>query len=148
MSKLFHEFIHDPAVWRTLYCTVCLPLPSGPFPWQSTRFLQRALVHSAQLARAWTTEPLTLISEKVFTGPRSIEEDRFKWVCGRWLLVSKGMKQLRSRDVESGSEQVLWDRGAFTFWAAASVMNPLGHFIYVAVHLGKGHLTDPVYVSW
>lgn len=58
------------------------------------------------------------------------------------------MKQLRSRDVESGSEQVLWDRGAFTFWAAASVMNPLGHFIYVAVHLGKGHLTDPVYVSW
>ncbi|KAF8554039.1 hypothetical protein OG21DRAFT_1509348 [Imleria badia] len=144
VCKLFQAIIYDPAVWRTLYCTARLPLPPGPFPWQTTRFLQRALVHSARLARAWTTEPLTLISKKVFTGPRSIEDDRFKWVCGRWLIVSKDMKQLRSRDVETGSEQVLWDHGSFAFWAAASVMNPLEHFIYVAVHLDKGRLSNPV----
>ncbi|KAF8439697.1 hypothetical protein L210DRAFT_3540024 [Boletus edulis BED1] len=54
------------------------------------------------------------------------------------------MKQLRSRDIETGSEQVLWDHGSFAFWAATWVMNSTGHFIYIAVHLGKGHVTDPV----
>lgn len=57
------------------------------------------------------------------------------------------MKQLESRDVETGSQQLLWDHGTFAFWAAASVMCPVGHFMYIAVHLGKGHVTDPVYVS-
>lgn len=147
VSKLFRAITRDPAVWRTVYSTARLPLPPGPFPWQSIHFLQRALVHSARLARAWTTEPLTLLSRKIFTGPRSIEDDRFKWVRGRWLIVSKNMKQIRSRDVETGSEQVLWDHGSFANWAAASVMNPLGHLIYVAVHLGAGRLADPVYVS-
>lgn len=144
VSKLFRAIIHDPAVWRAVYSTARLPLPPGPFPWQSIHFLQRTLVHSARLARVWTTKPLTLISRKVFTGPRSIEDDRFKWVCGRWLIVSKNMKQLRLRDVETDSEQVLWDHGPFAHWAAASVMNPLGHFVYIAVHLKKGYLEDPV----
>ena len=147
VSKLFRAIIRDIAIWRTVYSTTRLPLPPGPFPWQSIHFLQRALVHSARIAHVWTAEPLTRISKKVFTGPRSIEDDRFKWVRGRWLIVSKNMKQLRSRDVETDSEQLLWDHGSFAYWAAASVMNPLGHFIYVAVHLGKGHLEDPVYVS-
>ncbi|KAG6377948.1 hypothetical protein JVT61DRAFT_14742 [Boletus reticuloceps] len=144
VSKVFHEIIHDPEFWRTVYATASLPLPSGPFNWQSIHFLQRALVHSTRLARTWTTEPLTLISRKVFTGPRTVEDDRFKWVHGRWLIVSKDMKQLRSRDIETGSEQVLWDHGSFAFWAATWVMNSTGHFIYIAVHLGKGHVTDPV----
>lgn len=147
VSKLFRAIIHDPAVWRTVYSTARLPLPPGPFPWQSTHFLQRTLVHSARLACVWATKPLTLISRKVFNGPRSIEDDRSKWICGRWLIVSINMKQLQSRDVETGSEQVLWDHGPFAYWAAASVTNPLGHFIYVAVHLKKGYLEDPVYVS-
>lgn len=61
--------------------------------------------------------------------------------------MSKEMKQLRSRDVETGSERVLWDHGPFAYWATTSVVIPQGHFIYVAVHLGKGRLADPVYVS-
>lgn len=147
VSKLFREIIHEPAFWRTVYATARLPLPPGPFPWQSTHFLQRTLVYSARLANTWTTEPLTLISRKIYTGPRSIDEDRFQWVCGRWLIVSKDMKQLRSRDVETGSERVLWDHGSFANWGSTSVVISQGHFIYVAVHLGRGRLADPVYVS-
>ncbi|KAF8126286.1 hypothetical protein EV363DRAFT_584455 [Boletus edulis] len=138
VSKVFHEIIHDPNVWRTAYASARLPLPPGPFHWQSIHFLQRALVHSARLARTWTTEPLTLISRKVFTGPRTVEDDRFKWVHGRWLIVSKDMKQLRSRDIETGSEQVLWDHGSFAFWAATWVMNSTGHFSLHRCASGQG----------
>ncbi|KAH0834235.1 hypothetical protein J3R83DRAFT_11552 [Lanmaoa asiatica] len=144
VSKFFRAIIQDPALWRTIYSTTRLPLPPGPFPWQSIRFLQRTLVHSARLANTWTTEPLTLISCKTYTGPPWIGDDRFQWVRGRWLIVSKGMKQLLSRDIETGSERVLWDHGSFAYWGATSVMIPQQYFIYVAVHLGSGRLEDPV----
>lgn len=122
-------------------------LVPSPGNWQSTRFLQRTLIHSARLGNTWTTEPLTLISSKRYTGLRLIDDDRFQWVCGRWLIVSKDMKQLRSRDVETGSERLLWDHGSFAHWGTTSVIIPQGRFIYVVVHLRRGHLAEPVYVS-
>lgn len=146
MSKFFQAIIRDPAVWRTVYSTTRLPLPPGPFPWQSIHFLQRALVYSARLASTWITDPLTRISTKTFTGPRAVEHDRFRWVSGRWLLVSKDMKQIISRDIDTGLEQLLWDHGSFSGWAATSLMTPRAHIFCIVIHLHRGHLEDPVYV--
>ena len=56
------------------------------------------------------------------------------------------MKQLQSRDLETGLEQVLWEGDSFAFWSVTSVMNSLGHLVYIALHMVKGRLEDPVYV--
>ncbi|KAF9236739.1 hypothetical protein BU15DRAFT_63783 [Melanogaster broomeanus] len=64
ISKQLHDVTYDSEIWKTVYAnwSTRLPLPAGPFPSQSTRFLEHTLVQSERLAQTWTSQPVKTIS--------------------------------------------------------------------------------------
>ncbi|KAF8548843.1 hypothetical protein OG21DRAFT_668791 [Imleria badia] len=127
-----------------MYADALLPRPPGPFPWQSTKFLQRTLVQSARLARRWTSQPINIISRYSLRVPSEIESS--EWVGGRWLLTCIEMKQLVSRDLDTGSEQLLCQSDdQWVSWSATScLMSTRGHLVYVGLCAENGHPGDRV----
>ncbi|KAF9222220.1 hypothetical protein BS17DRAFT_768166 [Gyrodon lividus] len=62
ISKQFRDITYDATIWKTVYANACLPRPPGPFPSQSSQFLEHTLVQSEQLAKTWTSHPIKIIS--------------------------------------------------------------------------------------
>ena len=117
-----------------MYAAAYFPRPPGPFAWQSTKFLQRALLQSARLAHCWTSQPIKVVStHKSFHQIRP--RDPCQWVCERWFIVSRGMRQFVSHDVDTGVEQTLchWDRQLITWSATCCVTSTRGHLLYVGL---------------
>ena len=136
VSKQFHAIINDPTLWRTLYADVRFPRPPGPLPWQSTKFLQQNLVHSARLSQCWTSQPMKIISRHPV--PLGSAEE-WGWVDGRWLILCTGMAQLVSHDVDTGSKYILYQSGDqfIQSWRATCCrMSTRGLLLYVVLHSG------------
>ncbi|KAF8552701.1 hypothetical protein OG21DRAFT_90322 [Imleria badia] len=128
VSKLFRDIIDDPTFWRTICADAHLPRPPGPFPWQSTKFLQRTLVQSARLAQCWTSLPLKIISKRSLQAPRGSS----RWVSERWLFTCIKRKQLVSHDLNTGHEQTLYQSDEWASWSATSCLRSTrGHLVYV-----------------
>ena len=119
-----------------MYADARLPRPPGPFSWQLTEFLQRNLVCSARLAQRWTSQPV-----KVLSVPTRCNEE-CKLLCGRWLIIMK-RDHVVSRDINTRSEQVLFERHSFHIaWDVTCCMvSDRGHLLYLGIHW-KDH---PVY---
>ncbi|KAH7911882.1 hypothetical protein BJ138DRAFT_1112792 [Hygrophoropsis aurantiaca] len=52
-SKVFHELLQERSIWADVYRGSDLPLPPGPYDWQTTAILRSALVCSAKLDAKW-----------------------------------------------------------------------------------------------
>lgn len=118
-------------IWKTIYANARLPRPPGPFPFQSTRFLEQTLLRSERLGEYWTTQPIQAVSSTQIrlVGP-SLGYPRI--LGGKWLLTFESFKQIVLHDVETRSRQVVWeDTGLITSWDACSVMSDGGLLIYV-----------------
>ncbi|KAF9230083.1 hypothetical protein BU15DRAFT_69502 [Melanogaster broomeanus] len=84
-QKQVRDITYDPAIWKTVYANAPLLRPSGPFPYQSTQFLEHTLIHSAKLAQTWTAQPVKAISRVV--GPK-ISCGILQWnvLGGKWFI--------------------------------------------------------------
>ncbi|KAF8838156.1 hypothetical protein BDN67DRAFT_971963 [Paxillus ammoniavirescens] len=104
VSKQFCDIVHDPQLWKTLYVNACVLRPPGPFPWQSIEFLERTLVQSEQLSRKWTSGSLKVTARAL----PSLNPTDWDLLFGRWLIWTDDTTNLRSHDLDTGAEQVLW----------------------------------------
>ncbi|KAF8548845.1 hypothetical protein OG21DRAFT_668942 [Imleria badia] len=129
-----------------MYADAHLPRPPGPFSWQSIKFLQRTLVHSARLAQHWTSQPMNVFSRHSLRVPLGPSTWANEWACERWLIICTGSRQLVSHDLYTGSEQLLcqWE-DPWVSWSAASCLGSTrGHLLYVGLCAENGHSGDRV----
>ncbi|KAF9236737.1 hypothetical protein BU15DRAFT_76698 [Melanogaster broomeanus] len=93
VSKQLHDVTYDSEIWKTVYAnwSTRLPLPPGPFPSQSTQFLEHALVQSERLAQTWTSQPVKTISRVLPLEPDILPQDPVLWtvIRGRWLYLAR-----------------------------------------------------------
>lgn len=125
-------------VWKTIYANARLPRPPGPFPSQSTRFLEQTLIRSERLADCWTTRPIQAVSStRIRLGGSPLGHPRI--IGGKWLLTFESYKQIVFYDVETHYRQVLWeDTGSITSWDVCSVMSAGGPLVYVGCRKNTG----------
>ncbi|KAF9237529.1 hypothetical protein BU15DRAFT_63086 [Melanogaster broomeanus] len=131
VSKQFRDFTHDTQLWRTVYVNARLPRPPGPFPSQSTAFLESTLLHSEQLSRKWTSKPVK-ITARVLPA-----ENPLQWALlfGRWIVWSGDEMDIRCRDLDAGTEQLLWQAGDKPlYFVACSTTSADGRLIYIIVY--------------
>ncbi|KAF9237127.1 hypothetical protein BU15DRAFT_63381 [Melanogaster broomeanus] len=111
-SKQFRDITYDPAIWRTAYANAPLLRPAGPFPYQSTQFLENTLIHSERVAQTWTSQPIIKAISRVL-GPKVSCDSLWKVLGGRWFIWLETTKILcQDLDGATGSRHILWDSDA------------------------------------
>ncbi|KAF9237010.1 hypothetical protein BU15DRAFT_63517 [Melanogaster broomeanus] len=132
VSKQFREITEDSQLWRTVYASACFLRPPGPFPSQSTKFLERTLLHSEQLFRTWTSEPAK-ITGRVLPVPNPPQWDV---LSGRWFVWMDADMNIRCHDLDTDAEQVLWQHeGDELFhFVASTTASPAGRLIYIILY--------------
>ncbi|KAF9232368.1 hypothetical protein BU15DRAFT_67530 [Melanogaster broomeanus] len=81
-SKQFHDITYNRAIWKTVYANAPLLRPAGPFPYQSTQFLEHTLIHSERVAQTWTSQPVKTISR--------VLEPKIPCEDPRWTVLVAG----------------------------------------------------------
>ncbi|KAF9228255.1 hypothetical protein BS17DRAFT_330283 [Gyrodon lividus] len=134
ISKLFRDLTCDPALWKTLYANARLPRPPGPFPSQSTQFLERTLVQSERLALTWASQPIKVTSRDLVRTQLSASPPQWCVLCGRWFIWCE-TTQILCRDLDAGRLQVLWDGYAqISHFCACAVTSVDGQRVYILLH--------------
>ncbi|KAF8838228.1 hypothetical protein BDN67DRAFT_107343 [Paxillus ammoniavirescens] len=110
VSKQFRDITYDPAIWKSVYANARLPRPPGPFPSQSTQFLEHTLLQSDRLAQTWTSCPVQVISWTL--GPKLPSQLKWNVLDGRWL-VWRETTQFLCHDLDTGSRQILYGRRVY-----------------------------------
>lgn len=118
-------------IWKIIYANARVPRPPGPFPSQSTRFLEQTLIRSELLAESWATQPIKAVSStQIRLEGSALGHPRI--IGGRWLLTFESYRQIVLHNIETHSRQVLWeDTGLITCWDVCSVMSASGLLVYV-----------------
>ncbi|KIJ19575.1 hypothetical protein PAXINDRAFT_96861 [Paxillus involutus ATCC 200175] len=134
ISKQFRDITYDSAIWKTVYANACLPHPPGPFPSQSTKFLEHTLLQSERLAQTWTSHPVKVISRVL--GPKlSMSQPEWSVLDGKWL-VWREETQILCHDFDTGSHQILWEGNldlVYSGAGACSVTSVDGRRVYIAL---------------
>lgn len=120
-------------IWKIIYANARVPRPPGPFPSQSTRFLEQTLIRSELLAESWATQPIKAVSStQIRLEGSALGHPRI--IGGRWLLTFESYRQIVLHNIETHSRQVLWeDTGLITSWDACSVTSAGGLLVYVVL---------------
>ncbi|KAF8554425.1 hypothetical protein OG21DRAFT_1095400 [Imleria badia] len=126
VSKKFRDITHNRALWRVIYANARLLLPRGPFPWQSTQYLERTLLESELISKTWTSQPLKQLSRTSTSW--KLEQGRgilWSMVFGRWCIFLHG-ETIKYRDIDTNTYHFLYDGTAhpgfqFTAGAAAGI---------------------------
>ena len=106
VSKQFHSITYIPTMWRILYTNAPLPRPPGPFPFQSSRYLEDTLLRSELLAQSWTTRPMQDISSVEIPIDPGKHRGRLrgpKLLCGRWCISCESSRKFVFRDLDSNT---------------------------------------------
>ncbi|KIJ08117.1 hypothetical protein PAXINDRAFT_173094 [Paxillus involutus ATCC 200175] len=130
VSKQFYDIAHDPQLWRALYVTSCVPRPPGPFLWQSTECLERTLVQSEQLSRKWTSEPLKFAARAL----PDLYPTQWALLFGRWFIWTDDTTNLRSHNLDTGVEQVLWQVEESSRFVACPTTSVDGRMINIILY--------------
>ncbi|KAF8553182.1 hypothetical protein OG21DRAFT_1497848 [Imleria badia] len=135
VSKWFCAITYDASIWRYLYTNSCLPRPPGPFPFQSTVYLEQALLRTERLARSWMTRPMrdvSLVELQVEQQPRGV----IRLLSGRFLIGCESASRFVLHDVDANVEphasqkQVIWEQQEQVLaWAATSIATEDGRFV-------------------
>ncbi|KIJ19574.1 hypothetical protein PAXINDRAFT_8059 [Paxillus involutus ATCC 200175] len=134
VSKQFRDIAYDAAIWKTVYTNARLPRPPGPFPSQSTQFLEHTLLQSERLAQTWTSCPVKVISRTL--GPKLPSQLKWSVLDGRWL-VWRETTQFLCHDLDTGSRQILWEGNldlSYFGAGACSVTSVDGRRVYIALN--------------
>ncbi|KAF9237129.1 hypothetical protein BU15DRAFT_63383 [Melanogaster broomeanus] len=149
ISKQFRDVTYDPTIWKTVYASAPFPRPAGPFPYQSTQFLEHTLIQSERLAQIWTSQPVKA-TFRVLAPIRSHDSLHWQWnvLSGRWFiwLDSETTKILcQDLDGATGSRHILWDSDAqivrFDACLVTSVDGQRVYIVVVGTPLGQGEQT-------
>ncbi|KAF8549339.1 hypothetical protein OG21DRAFT_1515339 [Imleria badia] len=89
VSKWFRDITYDASIWKYLYANSCLPRPSGPFPFQSTAYLEQALLRTERLTRPM--RDLSHVELRVVQQPKG----RVKLLGGRFLIGCESLRVAR-----------------------------------------------------
>jgi len=143
VSKRFSGVTRDARLWRALYTNSCLPRPSGPFLWQSARFLEHVLIHSARVSQTWTSRPISVVSR--VRGPRmstkrSSVSTSSDFLFGRLFVWFEG-EQLFAQDLETGVGRLLWEgTEPISSLNACSLTLPDAERVFIALR----HVDEPI----
>ena len=126
-----------------MYTNSRLPRPPGPFPWQSTQFLEHVLIHSARVSQTWTSQPISIVSRvqgpRISTKPSPISTS-FDFLLGRLFIWCEG-EQLLAQDVETGAGRLLWEATEpISSLDACSLTLPDAERVFIALR----HVDEPV----
>lgn len=89
VSKSLRDLLSDPGVWRKLHRRSQLLLHPGPYDWQSTSYLVKALLRAEKLHSVWPSS--SSCPEILRTRSMSFGSDAtFSVLLGRWLFVAEG----------------------------------------------------------
>ncbi|KAG8215764.1 hypothetical protein J3R82DRAFT_7663 [Butyriboletus roseoflavus] len=143
VSKQFNSVTHDARLWRTLYASSRLPRPAGPFPWQSTQFLEHVLIHSARVSRTWTSQPISVVSRvqgpRISTKPSPVSTS-FDFLFGRLFIWCEG-EQLLAQDLETGAGRLIWEAAEpISSLDACSLTFPDAERVFIALR----HVDEPI----
>lgn len=149
VSKWFSAITYDHSIWRCLYASSCLPRPPGPFSFQSTAYLEQALVRAERLAQSWTTQPMrdaSYIELQIEQQPRS----HIELLGGRWIIGCESRSRFVLHDINIKPEsqrQVIWEQEELVVnWKVCSVASKEGQCL-VYVLLGT-EVQDTPYPVW
>ncbi|KAF8557161.1 hypothetical protein OG21DRAFT_1494932 [Imleria badia] len=148
VSKWFCAITYEASIWRYLYTNSCLPRPPGPFPFQSTTYLEQALLRTERLAWSWMTRPMRDVSHvelRIEQQPRGY----ITLLGGRFLVGCESASRFVLHDVDADAEphahrkQVIWEQEEPVLaWTASSMTTEDGRFV-VYVLLSEGKLDIP-----
>ncbi|KAF9237130.1 hypothetical protein BU15DRAFT_76238 [Melanogaster broomeanus] len=146
-----HEIVrlrwtYDPTIWKTVYANAPLPRPSGPFPYQSTQFLEHTLIQSEWLAQTWTSQPVKAIFHVL--APKRSRSNLPHWsvLGGKWFIWHETTKVL-CHDLDGGtsSRHILWDRDAQIDHLDACLITAVGgQRVYTVVGTWFGRYEQPI----
>ena len=135
VSKQFCDITHNSSLWIERYTNGGLLLPPGPFPSQSTRYLERTLVQSDLISRTWTSQPLQMRSRTLTSWKQRTTRDLSRtMVFGRWcIFLQEGI--IQCHDIDADTYHTLYDGSALPgFWFEActgNVSHIEGHWVYL-----------------
>ncbi|KAF8555899.1 hypothetical protein OG21DRAFT_1495922 [Imleria badia] len=135
VSRWFCAITYDASIWRCLYTNSCLPRPPGPFPFQSTTYLEKALLRTERLTQSWMTQPMRDVSHVellIEQNPRG----RIELLGGRFLVGCESASRFVLHDIDADAEphahrkQVIWEQEEPVLaWAASSMTTLDGRFV-------------------
>ncbi|KAF8550217.1 hypothetical protein OG21DRAFT_1499923 [Imleria badia] len=148
VSRWFCAITYDASIWRYLYTNSCLPRQPGPFPFQSTAYLEQALLRTERLAQSWMTRPMRDVSHvelRVEQQPRG----SIKLLGGRFFIGCESASRFILHDVDADAEpharqkQVIWEQEEPVLaWAVSSMTTEDGRFVvYVLLSEKKLDIT-------